>query len=128
MDSVLYIDNDEDDREIFSDIARDRFPGLNIVLAKDGPDGLEYLKNLNADLPCLIILDWNMPGWNGLEAFRNIRAVPELAPIPVAFLSTNPRVKEQDYLKLQPGVRLFGKSVNLQELRATVTEILKDLR
>lgn len=58
--------------------------GYQVVIAKDGAEGLEIVKRQNIDL---IISDINMPRMNGFELCRNIKSDMILRKIPV-ILST----------------------------------------
>ena len=58
--------------------------GYDIVPASDGPT---TLRRLALHAPDLVLLDVLMPGMDGLEVCRRIRANPEWANIPVIFLS-----------------------------------------
>ncbi len=58
--------------------------GCEIVPASDGPSAL---KRLALRLPDLILLDVLMPGMDGIEVCRRIRAEPAWADIPIIFLS-----------------------------------------
>jgi DNA-binding response OmpR family regulator len=59
--------------------------GYDVVHAADGEQGLEQLQLM---LPELIILDLMMPGIDGLEVCRRIRALPsEAARVPVIMLT-----------------------------------------
>ena len=56
-----------------------------LVTARDGREGVEKAR---AERPDLILMDVVMPGMDGLEATRQIRAVPELRDVPVILLAT----------------------------------------
>lgn len=58
--------------------------GFDTVLASSGQQALECLERAGVDL---ILLDVLMPGLDGFEVCRRIRARPEWADIPVIFLS-----------------------------------------
>ncbi|MEY2409907.1 MAG: two-component system, sensor histidine kinase and response regulator [Verrucomicrobiota bacterium] len=58
--------------------------GYEIIPASDGPTAL---KRLAIRLPDLILLDVLMPGMDGVEVCRRIRANPEWNDIPIIFLS-----------------------------------------
>src|SRR5271155_432478 len=58
--------------------------GCEIVPASDGPTAL---KRLALRVPDLILLDVLMPGMDGIEVCRRIRAEPNWADIPIIFLS-----------------------------------------
>ena len=56
--------------------------------ATSGDEALATLRSLPI-LPGLVLLDLNLPGLDGRQALREIRADPRLAPLVVAVLSTS---------------------------------------
>ncbi len=69
-------------------------------VAGNGEEALDYLKNPENELPCIILLDLNMPRMNGLEFLAHAKADEQLRKIPVIILTTskleNDRVKSFD--------------------------------
>jgi DNA-binding response OmpR family regulator len=62
-----------------------------LTFIHDGKQVVEYLDGLSDDqLPCLIILDYNMPALNGAEILRGIRANSRYSAIPKIIWSTSP--------------------------------------
>jgi len=51
-------------------------------------DPADFLEALETSAPDLIILDWEMPGINGVELCRVLRAEPEWAQTPVFFVTS----------------------------------------
>jgi len=66
-------------------------PTFSIHTAKNGIKALEYLMLAKVfdELPCLIILDLNMPMMNGYETYKEIRKDPSYADIPVVIFTTS---------------------------------------
>jgi CheY-like chemotaxis protein len=63
-------------------------------MANSGRTALESLRDPAArPLPDLVLLDLNLPGYNGLETLAELKADPELRCIPVIILTTS---KSQD--------------------------------
>ena len=58
--------------------------GYRILVAADGPSGIETAK---AERPDLIILDVVMPGMNGLEVCRRLRAERETKDTPIVLVT-----------------------------------------
>src|SRR2546423_14089504 len=89
---ILLIDDDSDDREIFSWVMKGIRPSSEIDSASDGFEALDKLKNHRYN-PDLIFLDLNMPRMHGLECLRHIRQMERLHQHPVIVYSTssNPR-------------------------------------
>lgn len=84
-DTIIYVDDDEDDRDIFREVMRDVNPNLKLVLAKDGQDALAKLKEFN---PICLFIDMNMPRMNGLQLLALLKGDPDLQEIPAFILTT----------------------------------------
>ncbi|MGO1541111.1 MAG: response regulator [Luteimonas sp.] len=79
---VLVIDDDPAGRELLArKLARQ---GLRVESAGDGADGLRRARELR---PTLILLDVLMPGDDGWNVLAQLKADPQLAPIPVVMIS-----------------------------------------
>ena len=120
---VLYVDDDDEDRLLLADAIDMVAPDYEMKMASDGPEALKYLDNHRHELPCLLILDLNMPGLNGkeiIEIVRNEKGLTQLAI--VAFTtSSNP----QDRLECQKyGVDMITKPITFTELKETVKLLL----
>ena len=59
-------------------------PQCEVLFATSGAEALDMARRT---LPDLVILDVVMPGMDGLEVCRRLKADPRLAPIPVIFLT-----------------------------------------
>lgn len=79
---VLVVD---DDREIRGLVAGAlRRDGYTVVEAGDGPEALAVASRLRPDL---VVLDMTLPGMDGVEVARQLKATPVLSTIPVVALS-----------------------------------------
>ena len=92
--TILYVDDDEDDVELLSDAIKNINPNIKVAVAKNGLEALEYLHSIT-HLPCLIVLDLNMPYLDGKQTFQKIKADPLLQDLPVVVFtsSANPSDK-----------------------------------
>jgi len=92
--TILYVDDDEDDVELLTDAFKDLDPKVKLDIAKNGLEALTYLQS-GQKLPCLIVLDLNMPYLNGKQTFDKIKADSGLQHIPVIVFtsSSNPSDK-----------------------------------
>lgn len=79
---ICLVDDDPNLREIYS-IAFSR-EGYDVVLAKDGAEGLERIR---AEKPAVIFLDLQMPIKNGFDVLEELKRDPVLSAIPVVVLS-----------------------------------------
>ena len=91
--TILLIDDDEDDQDIFKEAASIVVPDIQCLIAKDGEQGLISLESLS-NLPDYIFLDVNMPKMHGKEFLRRIKAHPRFMNIPVIIYSTSSHKSE----------------------------------
>jgi len=80
--TILIIDDTPSSLEVASDCLAER--GFDILVAQDGPGGLEIAQQMRPDL---ILLDVMMPGMDGLETCHRLKADPVTAAIPVIFMT-----------------------------------------
>lgn len=85
---VLYVDDDEDDREIFTELVKEINPQINVITARDGGEAIDILTHRSAS-PQAIFLDINMPLKNGFETLVEIRKIQELRDTKIIMYSTN---------------------------------------
>jgi DNA-binding NtrC family response regulator len=82
MARILIIDDDKAFRSVLAETLRDL--GHTPIEAPSGPVGLERLAQEPADA---VFLDFKMPGADGLEVLRKLRAHPETILLPVVMLT-----------------------------------------
>jgi DNA-binding response OmpR family regulator len=124
MDRVLII---EDDRDICLSVryALEREGGFAVSVAHDGEGGLELAARQHPDL---VLLDLNLPGMDGQEVCRRLRAGKHTAGLPVIMLTA--RVDEADKLAgLEVGADDYvTKPFSIKELVARVRALLRRAR
>ena len=75
--------------------------------------------------PDLILLDYEMPGWDGRETLEKIREDEEISDIPVVFLTGMADMEHiSAVLKLSPAGYLL-KPAEKEKLLGTIEEVLK---
>ena len=89
--TILCVDDDPDDLQLLREAIERIDSSYTIVEAYDGEDGLRRLNNMKESnqLPCLIVLDINMPKMDGKQAFVSIKSDEVLAQVPVVIFSTS---------------------------------------
>lgn len=81
-DLVLLVDDNLDNLHVLFQALEEE--GYELLVAQSGKDALETAK---AARPALILLDINMPGWDGYETCRQLKADPDTRRSIVVFLS-----------------------------------------
>lgn len=84
--SVLYVENNQSNAELVSNIIKRRRPNLSLICARSAEEGLE---NALSVCPDLILMDLNLPGLNGIEALELMREFDDLRDIPVVAMSAD---------------------------------------
>ena len=122
---ILHIDDDPDDRYLVGEAIKQIDPSLILREAQDGQKAIDFLNQakLFGDLPCMIILDMNMPIMNGKQTFHAIRKDPALCTIPIVIFSTSPAGIEKDYFESE-NVRLFIKPSTFAGFASCIKEFL----
>ena len=109
------------------------------VVVEDGDGALVALEQ--PDPPLLAVIDWNMPGMDGVELCRHVRATPRLAAMYVILLTGNQDQKDvvaglesgaDDYItkpfsweELRARLRIGSRIVGLQQALATRVDELQ---
>jgi putative two-component system response regulator len=117
--TVLIIDDTDVSAEILKrHLSAD---GYRVEVAHDGPSGLELVQRLSPDL---VLLDVMMPGMNGFDVCRTIKANPATRLVPVVLVTTL-----EDRIDRIAGVEagaddFLSKPVDVDQLRARVRALL----
>ncbi len=91
--------------------------GFTVIEAENGNDGL---KRCIEEHPDLVLLDINMPGMNGYEVCRGIKAHPEVLDTPVIYLSAMLDTCDMLEAFASGGVDYVGKPFRYDEVNARV--------
>ena len=87
---ILFGEDDIDDEDLLREIMKDIDDSFYLLFVANGRKLLEILDDLPDDrLPCLIILDYNMPELNGAEILMSLKGNSRYASIPKVIWSTS---------------------------------------
>ena len=121
---VLVVDDNATSRDIFQEML-ESFT-CEVTLAGSGPEGITELENARDDQPFeLVVMDWKMPGMDGIEASRRIKAHAGLNKIPAIVLVT--AYGREEIMQQADQVGLEGfllKPVNPSMLLDTIMQAL----
>jgi two-component system phosphate regulon response regulator PhoB len=81
---VLFVDDDSETRDVIG--AMLDAVGMDVCSFGSAEDALEAIRTTQFDL---VVLDWNLPGMNGLSLCQLLRKMEEMASVPVLFLTGN---------------------------------------
>jgi CheY-like chemotaxis protein len=84
MAKILLVEDNEMNRDMLSRRLARR--GYEVVIAIDGEQGVAMAQS---EAPALILMDMSLPGLDGWEATRRLKAGPETRGIPVIALTAH---------------------------------------
>jgi two-component system cell cycle sensor histidine kinase/response regulator CckA len=118
--TILIVDDSLDARLVLQTLLSNQ--GYSLAFAADGFEGLQKAADL---IPDLILLDVMMPGMDGLEVCRNLRANPLLCDVPIIMVTA---LEDRD-MRLQGIIAgaddFISKRFDSTELRARVRTITR---
>ncbi len=118
---ILIIEDQEDNRKILRDLLSSA--GFELIEALTGEDGVAQAA---AHVPDLILMDIQLPGMDGYEATRRIKANPGLTRIPIIAV-TSYALSGDDIKAMAAGCDAYvTKPFSPRALLAKIREFLPD--
>ncbi len=115
--TVLIVDDDTDGAFLLEQALHKG--GYETLVAHDGLSGLKIAKSSEVSL---VLLDVMLPGMDGFEVCRRLRAEPATSELPVIMISAKSRPEDRETgLKMGADAYMF-KPIGLAELLDMVTE------
>jgi len=121
MTNILMVEDNELNRDMLS--RRLQRKAFNVVCALDGESGVEMAKS---DLPDLILMDTSLPGIDGLDATRQLKADDATSSIPIIILTAHAMAGDRDRA-LESGADAYAsKPVKFAELLEQISSLLNN--
>ncbi|MBU1260630.1 MAG: response regulator [Planctomycetes bacterium] len=86
---IMLVDDDDVDSIIVQRSLNELKVSNELIRKVDGEDALTYLRDESNPMPCVILLDLNMPKINGFEFLKIAKADEKLKRLPVVVLTTS---------------------------------------
>jgi CheY-like chemotaxis protein len=119
MTRLLLVEDNEMNRDMLS--RRLQKKGYEVVLALDGEEGVAKAK---AEAPALVLMDMSLPGIDGWEATRRIKADPQTNSIPVIALTAHALTSDRDQAMAAGCDDFDTKPVEFARLLAKIETLL----
>jgi CheY-like chemotaxis protein len=120
MATILLVEDNEMNRDMLS--RRLQRKGFDVIVAIDGEDGVARAA---ADRPDLVVMDMSLPGIDGWEATRQLKAAPETSGIPVLALTAHAMAGDRERA-FDAGCDEFDtKPVDLPRLLEKIAALLR---
>lgn len=123
--SILIADDDAEDLELIEEAIHNMEPDADLHLVTNGKAVIEFLQPLAVEnLPCLIVLDYNMPELNGSQVLSQICAEARYDDIPKIILSTSSAPLHIEECMSNGATEYWVKPNNMKDLDTLARKIL----
>jgi CheY-like chemotaxis protein len=122
---VVYADDDLDDIELVQEAFRQYARDVEVITFGDGYGALSYFERLTTldPLPCLVILDINMPGLNGKEVLVQLRKMEKVNNVPVVLFTTSNQPADKNFAQ-QFGAGMITKPLNIKQMERITEQFI----
>jgi len=118
---ILVVEDTEDNRQIIRDLLSSA--GYELIEAVDGIEGVATAER---EQPDLILMDIQLPGIDGYEATRRIRAIPALAKVPIIAVTSYALSGDEAKTREAGCDGYVAKPFSPRQLLAKIREFLPD--
>ena len=124
---ILLIDDDADDRALFSEALHEVAPEIVCVTESDPRNGMKELFAPGNELPDVIFLDINMPRLSGWDCLEKIKSDDSTREIPVIMFSTSSHQKDIEKACRYGAACLLTKPSDFAELTESLQTIVNNV-
>ena len=119
LQKVFYVEDEEDIQKV----ARLALEMVGRFTVKICSSGQEALREVEAFAPDLILLDVRMPGMDGPTTLQNLRKMPGMEQVPVAFMTAKVQPQEVEQYRSLGAIGVIPKPFNPMTLSSQVMEL-----
>ena len=122
---ILLVDDDGEDRAFFKEALLEIAPTIHLGIVTNGKEAIEFLeKCAENDLPCAIVIDYNMPIMNGPELLGWLCSRPKFNGIDKIVWSTAYDKKYIDGCLGKGANEYFKKANSYDGIKEIVQKVL----
>lgn len=114
--TILIVEDDENIREFLQQIIEEETP-YETTVVPDGPRALEKARQIH---PCLLLLDYRLPGMDGLEIYDRLQNMEETRGVPAIMMSATLPTEELQ----RRGIYQLRKPMDLGNVIRMITHAL----
>ena len=122
---VVYADDDQDDLLLVEQAFLEYASNVELKTCTDGSQALKYLSDLpkRSSLPCLIVLDINMPVMNGKKVLLELRKLKRFNKTSIVLFSTSSALEDKMFaIKYDAGY--ISKPMNMKQLEEIIKQFV----
>lgn len=117
--TILIVEDNDKNMKLARDILQAK--GYNTLEAITGEEGARVAKE---QIPDLVLMDIQLPGINGIEAFKQLRADPHTANIPVIAFTASVTPTDRSQVTAAGFDAFLSKPINLKEFVETIKRMV----
>ena len=102
---ILYVEDEADIREV-TKLALETIGGLTLEICESGQMAIDKAQDFNPDL---VLLDVMMPGMDGPTTMAQLKKMPELAAVPMVFMTAKVQPQEIENFKSLGAIDVISK-------------------
>ena len=116
---ILIVEDNEKNRKLVRDILT--FKGYQLLESETAEEGIRLARE---NKPALILMDFHLPGMNGIEAFKVLRADPQTSAIPIIAVTASAMTEDRKKIIDAGFDGLETKPINVKDFLSTVAATL----
>ena len=120
MRTILIVEDNEKNMKLARDVLQAK--GYATLEAVTGEDGVRAAIEKKPDL---VLMDIQLPGINGIEALRRLRAEPACARIPIVAFTASVTPTDRSQISAAGFDGFISKPINLKDFLDTVKRLLE---
>jgi two-component system, cell cycle response regulator DivK len=120
MSLILIVEDNDKNLKLVRDVLQVK--GYHTIEAGNAEDGIVLAGERKPDL---ILMDIQLPGMNGIEALKVLRADTSTAPIPVIAVTASVMQQDRNLITEAGFDGYIGKPINLKEFLDSVRAMLE---
>jgi CheY-like chemotaxis protein len=117
---ILIVEDNDKNRKLVRDVLT--FKGYGIIETETGEEGVELPRERS---PRLVLMDIRLPGIDGVEALRRLRAEETTRGIPVMAMTASVMSEDRQKIMAAGFDAYQSKPINVTEFVAAVAQLLE---
>ena len=121
-ETILIIEDNEVNRVLVRDMLR--FKGYQTLEARSAEEGIRVAREKK---PALILMDFHLPGMNGIEAFQALRADVDTRAIPVIAVTASAMPEDRKQILAAGFDGMQTKPIHVVEFLGLIEQVLRSV-
>ena len=118
-DLILIIEDNEKNRKLMRDVLQ--FKGYQIIETDTAEEGVRFARDRQ---PALILMDFHLPGMNGIEALTRLRGEPATRGIPVLAVTASAMTEDKQKILAAGFDGLQTKPIRVKDFVQAVADTI----